>query len=226
MRPPWLDLQGNESLSELSAVEPKSRATRKKGAARRQQIVDIARQILIEAGEGGLVLRDVAEKAGITHGNLQYYFATKDDLIVAVFDQEVLRYTRSMHDAVNQTSTKEGTISAIIDSALTEMRSESTTLWMMLSSLARQNEALRGILKTANDRYDQSLAEVLGRIDVALSEQRRGHLAQMIRMMIDGLGVQSAYVDLSSAEVIALQSEMKVAISAWFNVDQATPSVG
>ena len=226
MRPPWLDLQGNESLSELSAVEPKSRATRKKGAARRQQIVDIARQILIEAGEGGLVLRDVAEKAGITHGNLQYYFATKDDLIVAVFDQEVLRYTRSMHDAVNQTSTKEGTISAIIDSALTEMRSESTTLWMMLSSLARQSEALRGILKTANDRYDQSLAEVLGRIDVALSEQRRGHLAQMIRMMIDGLGVQSAYVDLSSAEVIALQSEMKVAISAWFNVDQATPSVG
>lgn len=207
-------------------MEPKSRATRKKGAARRQQIVDIARQILIEAGEGGLVLRDVAEKAGITHGNLQYYFATKDDLIVAVFDQEVLRYTRSMHDAVNQTSTKEGTISAIIDSALTEMRSESTTLWMMLSSLARQNEALRGILKTANDRYDQSLAEVLGRIDVALSEQRRGHLAQMIRMMIDGLGVQSAYVDLSSAEVIALQSEMKVAISAWFNVDQATPSVG
>jgi AcrR family transcriptional regulator len=195
-----------------------STGVRRKGAVRRQQILDVARSILIEAGLPGLVLRDVAERIGITHGNLQYYFATKEDLLVAIFDQEVQRYTRSMHDAVTQTSSKAARIAAIIDSAVSEIRGESTALWMMLFSLARQNEALCTILKDTYQLWDKSLAEDLAHVDPSLSPERRLHIAQMIRMLLDGLGVQAAYSDLSSPAMIALTSEMKAAVTAWFDM--------
>lgn len=209
-------------LAEQAFAGGKTRQVRKKGAARRQQIIDVARQVLIQAGVSGLVLREIAERVGITHGNLQYYFATKEDLIVAIFDQEVRRYTTSMHDAVERTTSKQGRISAIIDAAVSEIRSESTALWMMLFSLARQNQSLCVILRDTNRLYDQSLAEELARVEPTLSYQRRFHIAQMIRMMLDGLGVQAAYDDPNSSEMIALQGEIKAAVSSWFGVPEAS----
>ena len=58
----------------------------KKGDARRQQILDTAKALLLDGGPDRLALRDIAERLGITHGNLQYYFRTKQDLLVAIFD--------------------------------------------------------------------------------------------------------------------------------------------
>ena len=60
----------------------------RKGDAKRQQILDTAKRILLDGGPEALVLRDVAERLDITHGNLQYYFRTKQELIVAIFDRE------------------------------------------------------------------------------------------------------------------------------------------
>ncbi len=194
------------------------RKVQKKGVERRQAILDVARSVLIDGGVAGLVLRDVADKVGITHGNLQYYFATKDDLIVAIFDQEVQRYTNAMHEAVGRTSTRQGRISAIVDAAVSEIRGASTALWLTMIVLSRQNPALRKVIADSNGRYEASLADELNEIAPELSLRRRSHLAQMIRMMLDGLSMQAGYSDLDGPEMIALQGEMKAAISAWFEV--------
>lgn len=199
-----------------SGGQPK-RNVRKKGQLRRQQIIDVARKILIEAGINGLVLRDVAERLNITHGNLQYYFATKDDLLVAIFDYELSKYTDTLKTAIEQTSTKEGRISMIIDSGVSELKSESTRLWRMLFSLVDQNPQLADILRKENERYDAVLTDVLGSIAPGMSKQRRSHIAQMIRMILDGLGIQLAYSDPNSAKMLALQSEIKAATAVWLS---------
>jgi AcrR family transcriptional regulator len=90
----------------------------RKGEARRQQILDVAKKMLLENGPHAFVLRDVAERLGITHGNLQYYFRTRHDLLVGIFDQELAKYTEGVKDAVTATSTKRGRLDAIIDSGL------------------------------------------------------------------------------------------------------------
>lgn len=206
-------------MSDLQLVAQQDRKSRRKGVVRRQQIIDTARQTLIDTGIAGLILRDIAEQIGITHGNLQYYFPTKDDLVVAVFDQELERYTESMHQALAHSSTKQGRVSAIIDSAVEVIAGDSTPLWMMIFSLARQNSQLCNILETAYKKYDKSLADELAIIDPNLSPQRRLHIAQMIRMMLDGFGVQTAYDDPGNANMIALRAEMKAAILAWLAMD-------
>ena len=204
----------------IEKTEPdRKKSIRRKGPQRRQTIVDAARQKLIDAGLPGLVMRDLAESLGITHGNVQYYFSTQDDLLIAIFEQEVKRYTEPMHDAIDLATSRSARISTIFDSAIEEIRSDSTSLWMMLHPLARQNESLRAILASANRLYDEALAESITLIDPKLSPERRLHIAQIIRMMIDGLSIQSIYDDLQSSEMLALRGELKASVESLFSIN-------
>ena len=190
------------------------KVTGAKGKIRRQQIIDAAKQTLIEGGSSSLVLRDVADQIGITHGNLQYYFPTKDDLLIAIFDQAVEKYTDSMKVAVSETSTRKGRLDAIIDAGIKELNTPETSLWRMMMSLADHNPDMASILKKENDLYEQVVAEELKLISPNLSVQRRRHIARIIHAILDGLGIQFSYEDPESPEMRALASEIKVALFA------------
>ena len=190
------------------------KVTGAKGKIRRQQIIDVAKQTLIGGGSNSLVLRDVADQIGITHGNLQYYFPTKGDLLIAIFDQAVEKYTESMKVAVSETSTRKGRLDAIIDAGIAELNTPETSLWRMMMSLADHNPDMASILKKENDLYEQVVAEELKIISPDLSAQRRRHIARIIHAILDGLGIQFSYEDPESPEMRALVSEIKVALFA------------
>ncbi|MCZ8130307.1 MAG: TetR/AcrR family transcriptional regulator [Steroidobacteraceae bacterium] len=191
----------------------------RKGDARRQQILEAAKKILMESGPEAFVLRDIAEKIGITHGNLQYYFRTRHDLLVAIFDQEVEKYTNSMQESIAATSTRRGRLAAIIDSGLAVLRTPETALWRMIISMADHNEEVSAILKKENDLYEAVLAKELKQIAPKLSPQRRRHVAKIVRAMLDGLAVQFIHEDPESADMKALQTEMKAVIFALVDAD-------
>lgn len=190
------------------------KVTGTKGQKRRQQIIDAAKQALIEGGANSLVLRDVADQIGITHGNLQYYFPTKNDLLIAIFDQAVEKYTESMKVAVSETSTSKGRLDAIIDAGIAELKAPETALWRMMMSLADHNPDMASILKKENDLYEQVVAEELALISPDLSLQRRRHIARIIHAILDGLGIQFSYEDAEGPEMRALASEIKIALFA------------
>lgn len=186
----------------------------KKGDAKRQQILDAAKKILLESGPDGLVLREVAEQLGITHGNLQYYFRTRNALFIAIFDNEVAKYTESMKEAVGATSTRRGRLAAIIDSGLTVLRSPDTALWRIMMSMADHSPEMAAILKKENDLYEAVVAQELKQIAPKLSAQRRRHIAKIIHAILDGVGIQYVHEDPNSADMRALESEIKAAIFA------------
>lgn len=191
----------------------------RKGDAKRQEIVDAARKMLLKSGPDGLVLREVAEKLDITHGNLQYYYPTRNALLVAIFDQELAKYTDALKQGVASTSTRRGRLAAIIDSGLAMLRSKETALWRMLMAMADHNREIRAILKKENDLYEQVVAEELRTIAPRLVPQRRRHIAKIIHALIDGFGIQYAYEDPASADMRALESEIKAAIFALVESD-------
>lgn len=202
----------NTEAGDAGGGQEEKKKKETKGQKRRQQIIDVAKQVLIDEGPNSLVLRDVAEKIGITHGNLQYYFPTKNDLLVAIFDQEVEKYTGSMQVAVSATSTKRGRLDAIIDSGVAQLKSPETALWRMMMSLSGHNIDMAALLKKENDLYEQVLTEELKFISPHLSDQRRRHIARIIHAILDGLGIQFSYDDADSAEMQALTSEIKEAL--------------
>src|SRR5215471_13292310 len=60
------------------------------GSIRRAQIAQAAVAIIAEQGLQNLSLSEIEKKAGMSRGQLTYYFPTKEDILLAVFDRLVL----------------------------------------------------------------------------------------------------------------------------------------
>src|SRR5262245_7931406 len=59
------------------------------GKRRRGQIVDAAVAIIAEEGLQHLSLSAIEQRAGMSRGQLTYYFPTKEDILLAVFDHMI-----------------------------------------------------------------------------------------------------------------------------------------
>ena len=58
---------------------------------RREQIVEAAVSVITEQGIQNLSLSEIEKKAGMSRGQLTYYFPAKEDILLAVFDRLVQR---------------------------------------------------------------------------------------------------------------------------------------
>src|SRR5262249_32294800 len=59
------------------------------GSIRRGQIVEAAVAVIAEKGLQNLSLSEIEKKAGMSRGQLTYYFPTKEAILLAVFDRTV-----------------------------------------------------------------------------------------------------------------------------------------
>ncbi|HVS39355.1 MAG TPA: TetR family transcriptional regulator C-terminal domain-containing protein [Gemmataceae bacterium] len=64
------------------------------GSIRRRQIVEAAIAVITEQGLQNLSLSEIEQKAGMSRGQLTYYFPAKEDILLAVFD----RLIEMMHE--------------------------------------------------------------------------------------------------------------------------------
>ena len=70
------------------------------GEARCAELIGIARDLLVEGGLDTFAMRTVAARAGMRLGNLQYYYATRDDLLEEVIRTEFERDLNTVRDTV------------------------------------------------------------------------------------------------------------------------------
>src|SRR5438445_8446090 len=54
---------------------------------RREQIIEAAVAVIAEQGLQNLSLSEIEKKAGMSRGQLTYYFPAKEDILLAVFDR-------------------------------------------------------------------------------------------------------------------------------------------
>src|SRR5205823_10169359 len=57
------------------------------GSIRREQIIEAAVAIIAEQGLQNLSLSEIEQRAGMSRGQLTYYFPAKEDILLAVFDR-------------------------------------------------------------------------------------------------------------------------------------------
>src|SRR5260370_7003585 len=58
-------------------------------SVRREQIIEAAVAVIAEQGLQNLSLSEIEKKAGMSRGQLTYYFPTKEAILLAVFDRLV-----------------------------------------------------------------------------------------------------------------------------------------
>jgi AcrR family transcriptional regulator len=65
-------------------------------------LLDAAEQLLVEVGHAGITTRKLAERAGVNHGLVHYYFGSMEELLLRVverFTDALLERQRSMYAA-------------------------------------------------------------------------------------------------------------------------------
>lgn len=92
----------------------------KRQEARRTQLMEAARQAVVERGLMGLRLGDVAEKAGMSSGSVLYYFPTLTELLMEVQREAVARFCAAREEAVRDEPDPRRRLLAMIRSGLPE----------------------------------------------------------------------------------------------------------
>ncbi len=176
-----------------------------KGARRRQEIVALAASSVLKDGVGRLSLRDVASRLGITHSNLQYYFPKKTDLLLAIFDEALKRYTDGLLLAVIHANSPEERVRAIISSGLVALAQPETSLWRMAISMSDHDTQMAHILRTENAIYRDVVAEQIGAAWPKTTQDQRAKISRTIQALMDGTAIQQSLEDWSEAQTLALE---------------------
>ncbi|EME51653.1 TetR/AcrR family transcriptional regulator [Amycolatopsis decaplanina] len=111
-----------------------------KAPERRAELIEVARQAVLERGVLNLRLRDVAEGAGLSSGSVLYYFPTLTDLLQEVQREAVARFCSAREQAASAKTTPSGRLLAMIRSGLpTGSGDELCVLLYELGTIARRD---------------------------------------------------------------------------------------
>jgi AcrR family transcriptional regulator len=183
----------------VNATPPK--ATRDKGRAREADIIAAAREVLANEGYEQFTLRNVAERVAMRLSHLQYYFATKGDLVRALLANVAAEYEARNREVLAQVpDTPTARFMAWIDDLLNDGWDPRTRhFFIQLWGLAESEDALTGEL--LQDFYATDITEIRRlleslspHLDAKLLEQRATIIAGVIEgmMLMVGSGPHGA----------------------------------
>jgi AcrR family transcriptional regulator len=187
------------SVTELPP--PRVRSQRSRGRAREAEILAAARELLTSDAQEQFTLRNVALRVGIRLSHLQYYFATKGDLVRALLKAVAADYTAATARVLAEVpDTPTARFLAWIDFLLEDCWQPRTRhFFIQLWGLVEAEDAYSGQL--LREFYETDIAEIRAllqelspHLDAALVQHRAVIIAGIVEgmMVMVGSGPQDA----------------------------------
>jgi AcrR family transcriptional regulator len=164
--------------------------TKTKGDLRRAEILELARRILIDDGYDCFVLREIANRAGMKLGNLQYYFATREDLLEAVISAELERDLAAIREPSARATTPEQALREGCARLVETWSGESGKIWVVLAFLAMHTARFRECRARIYAGFYAELSRLVGRLRPSADDEARLLATQLITSLIDGASMQ------------------------------------
>jgi len=135
----------------------------RKGAERIAAIIQAGISILLEEGFTGLTKRRIAARLGISHGNVSYYFPTRESLWRAVIDSELkLYYARHYGDMDSSMDDPRQRLDQFIQGWIDEYRDRETRIFFsQMIAFAEVNEVIAGL---RDEIYESFYVATLDRV--------------------------------------------------------------
>ncbi len=162
----------------------------RKGDRRRTDILAVARALLVDHGYDRFVMRDVATRVGITLGNLQYYFATRDELLEAVIRSEFARNQAEIATLSDGPRPAREKLATITRHLIDVWAREGGRVYVVMSLLALHHRRFAALHHEIYAAFYDGLQPVLREIRPAAKPAELRRLAQLITTLIDGALVQ------------------------------------
>jgi TetR/AcrR family transcriptional regulator len=152
-----------------AATQRTSRAPRMQPAGashgRREAVgalLDAAERLLIEQGYGAVTTRNLAERAGVNHGLVHYYFGSMEEVMVQVlerFTARLIERQRTMYSSDRPFLEKWRAAWAFQEEDLSSGYSK---IWLELQAMAWNRPELRARVHQVHEEWHRVLTEAFG----------------------------------------------------------------
>jgi AcrR family transcriptional regulator len=191
-----------------------------KGLQRREEILAAARKRLIEEGYNHFVLREIAAQCGMSIGNLQYYFRTRERLLEEVTRTALFDDLKTL-DAISQSAPRgKAQLRELASAILRKWLGENGKIYAVASFLSHSEPAFRSLLSELYRQFFDHLIVVLKNLRPRLHRQTLLDKARLITAVLDGAviqlrngtvsttsGARARFVENVCAQVVAIGSE-------------------
>ncbi|WP_028219443.1 TetR/AcrR family transcriptional regulator [Paraburkholderia oxyphila] len=166
-------------------------ATSGRRATRVLEILEVAIAVFATDGNAGFSQRRVAAAAGVRLATVQHYFGTRDELLIATFDEmshRLMGRFRSL--AANETETPERRLKDLLNEtfdALTDADNLFSRFVIECWCLAEHNEEINERIVTFNGEFQSLFSGLVAQINPALGPEESRIRGAMIYSHWQGL---------------------------------------
>jgi len=182
-------------IRKRKALNRPGTATHEKGLNRLLSIIEAARDVLVEEGYARFTMRKVATKAGISIGNLNYYYRAKEDLmrdlVEYVINGYLEEFDRLKADAGDDA---EAQLRAVLEFWITDLGTlETSVFFPELWALANHDPFVAELVDETYRAAREPIKELLPLLNPDLTAPAVDRLALYICASMEGLTIFAGY---------------------------------
>jgi TetR/AcrR family transcriptional repressor of bet genes len=159
--------------------------------ARRRALIDAAYATFMENGIKGMTMARIGERAGMSHGIVNYYFQSKDDLLVAVMRKATFLIMSEMLRRLKLAQSPRERVSAVVNANFSDdlFTRESAKAWVSYYAIIADNADFERLQNAIDRRIATNLCHALKQLT---EPKRAAAIAQSVALLIDGLWLRHA----------------------------------
>lgn len=178
------------------------------------EILTAARDVLVEGGYARLTMRNVADRADMTVGNLSYYYANKEDLLHDLLEAVIQGYVEDFDRiAKNVERSPAERLEDLTRFLIADLATKETTgFFPALWALANHNEFAAKEMSSVYEVERQAISRVIADMRPDLVKKDRDLLALFISGSIEG---QTMFIGYKREKASARDAIANIAVASF-----------
>jgi len=134
---------------------------RKRVGNKRERIIAAAAKLFGEKGYHDTTTAEIAESAGVAAGTIYIYFSSKEELLVAVFEEFLGKHMERLREGVDAEPTPEKKIVRLLALGLELMYTNPDSARIFLSQLRQSTKMITTVAKRSSRAYKDIIEGIL-----------------------------------------------------------------
>lgn len=163
---------------------------------RRKQLLNAAKEVIINDGLEAATLRNIAREAGVTTGMISHYFRDKSDIVVSCFETVSEDWLRTAKTTIAEAASTEQKLLALTQLCLPLSADDRKAwcIWTEMWTHAGRNADLTRTMLAVDSIWESMVFEILvegkeaGLVDARVNVARE---ASILVRLADGLSLRS-----------------------------------
>lgn len=134
---------------------------RKRVGNKRERIIAAAAKLFGDKGYHDTTTAEIAESAGVAAGTIYIYFSSKEELLVAVFEEFLGKHMDRLREGVNRERTPEDKLTRLLTLGLELMQNNPDSARIFLSQLRQSTKMITTVVKRSSRVYKDIIEDIL-----------------------------------------------------------------